>query len=297
MFDAITVGAATLDIFLKSKDYQLRGDELVLAYGGKMNVDELVLQSGGGATNVAVGLARLGLRAAAVIEMGTDVPAKIIIDELKAEGVHLDFMVQEPDEQTAVSALLIGSDGGRSVVTARGAARMLTVDDIPFAKIQAHWLHLSSLGNTELLLAIAKHCHEKRIRLSWNPGNFEIDAMVEGKLHPNEVYPDVLFVNNEEAEKIEKVGNDVTTLAQTVIITAGREGGRYYTRSTGWQSFAPAKTKVVQETGAGDAFAAGVIAAHLHDRPLPAAIEWGTINAASVIQHMGAKTGLKRSLP
>jgi len=301
MFDTISVGSATLDIFLRSAQFQVQenfqGDlpGLCMPYGSKINVDDFALQSGGGGTNTAVSFARLGLRSAVIAEIGTDIPAQLIRQELQQERVDVSLLVQEPDERTAISALLIGKDGDRSAITARGAARLLTVSDMQFSKMISNWMHLSSIGNTELILALAQHCKKQRIRFSWNPGGSELEAMAKGELHPTEVYPSIFFVNQEEADQLVEAGYELESLGSTVVITKAAEGGRYFENDT-WHDFTALPAKMVQATGAGDAFAAGVIAGCLHDRRTSESIEWGKANSASVIQNMGAKTGLRSDL-
>ncbi|MCD8506980.1 carbohydrate kinase family protein [Candidatus Woesebacteria bacterium] len=298
MFDTISIGSATLDVFLKSAQFTVKeesdGEEyLQLLHGSKMNAEDFALQSGGGATNTAVGLSRLGLRSSVIAELGTDLPAKVIIAELQEENVDTSLLIQEPDENTAISALLIDSSGDRSVVTARGAAYMLTPDDLPLAKMKAHWIHISSIGNTEVVKTIAQHCKKHRIRFSWNPGGKELKAIENGSLHLTEIYPDTLFLNEEEAEIIRSAGYDLETGGSRIVITEGERGGQYYEHGT-WNRFDSQPTEIVQATGAGDAFATGVIAATLHDRLSPEAMQWGAKNAASVVRSMGAKTGLLR---
>lgn len=301
MFDTISIGSATLDIFLKSNHFslvedlpQLDGAEgLCLRYGSKLDVDDFMMQSGGGGTNTAVGLARAGLKAAVIAELGQDLPAQVILQELTNEKVDTSMVVQEADEKTAISALLVSGEGGRSIVTARGASKMLTVEDINFAKLKAHWIHISSLGSAELVQAIAAHCKQKRIRFSWNPGGAELQAMIEGQLHPSEIYPTLFVVNDEEAAKLKEAGYEIEGTGSTVIVTTGAEGGRFFEHGR-WQDFKTETVPVVQTTGAGDAFIAGAIAAYLHDRLTKEAVQWGKANAQAVIGQMGAKTGLRR---
>ena len=300
MFDTISIGSATLDVFLKSNEFSVHTDEsgeeyLQLLYGSKMDADDFALQSGGGATNTAVGLARLGLRSSVLAEIGTDLPGKIVVTELEEEGVDTSLLVREADEHTAISALLIDSTGDRSVVTARGAAYMLTESDLPLESLQANWIHISSVGSIGVVQKVAAHCKKKRIRFSWNPGSGELQAFEDGQLHLSEIYPTVLFLNAEEAESIVNAGHDLETGGTTVVITEGKDGGKFYEHGK-WTRFRSVETKMVQATGAGDAFATGVIAAYLHDRLSSEAMRWGAQNSASVVSKMGAKTGLLRTL-
>lgn len=299
MFDTISVGSATLDLFMKSKQFSLvpnvfDGDEgLCLHYGSKLDVDDFFMQSGGGATNTAVGFARLGLRAAVIAEIGKDAAGMVVKQELETAGVDLQFLVQEKSEQTGVSALLIAAEGGRSVVTARGAARMLTPEDIPYAQLMCNWMHLSSIGNLDVVRTLAIHNQRHRQRFSWNPGGAELAWMESGELHPTEVAPTVFCVNAEEMQRLVNAGYERETLGEVVIVTDGSRGGQYFADGK-WTSYAPSPVAALQETGAGDAFITGVAAAFLHDRLVDEAVAWGVANAASVVQHMGAKTGLLR---
>jgi len=172
MLDVVSIGSATLDIFLKSDQFKIdrheQGVYLCEKYEGKIEAQELVMASGGGATNSAVAFARNGFRAAPIIEMGKDPASETILSELEREGLDLSFVIQEIDEVTAVSVVLLRGNpatrsssspnlkvedlgGGGSIVTYRGASRMLTVTDIQFDKLgmtlkPGGWIYLTSVG-------------------------------------------------------------------------------------------------------------------------------------------------------
>lgn len=298
MLDTLSIGSATLDIFLRADSFNTSqrsgSDFLLIEEGSKHDVSEFAMQSGGGATNTAVGWSRLGLRAGVIAELGKDMAADVVLRELEKENVDLSFVVQEKNEQTAVSVLLISADGSRTAITARGAASMLTVGDVDWQKVQAHWLHISSIGNLPVIKRAAQHCRDRRIRFSWNPGGKELKAIEDGSLHVTEIRPNLFYVNEEEAQRVEKAGYKLEQCGEIVIVTNGRHGGRWYEHGR-WFEFSVEKVKVVQETGAGDAFLTGVVAGYLHDRRTVQAIEWGKREAQSVVQSMGAKTGLLRS--
>jgi ribokinase len=192
-----------------------------------------------------------------------------------------------------VSALLIAADGGRSVATGRGAAHMLTIKDLPLERIQTNWVHMSSVGNIEVVRAVGKWCAEHRISLSWNPGGVELAALESGELHLNELPTTVFCVNDEEAAHLTDARYPLESAGKMVVITEGRTGGKYYEYGK-WSTYESAGVQAVQETGAGDAFVTGLVAGLLHDRRLEEAVQWGVKSSASVVQHMGAKTGLLR---
>src|SRR3989338_7140483 len=140
MLDVVTIGSATLDIFFKSDQFKIdksHADGVLLCerYEGKIEAQEVVMTSGGGATNSAVSYARKGLSVAPLIEMGRDPAAEMVLIELAREKVDFSLVIQEKNEKTAVSAILLSGTGGNSIVTYRGASRLLSVSDIPFDKI------------------------------------------------------------------------------------------------------------------------------------------------------------------
>ncbi len=304
MFDVVTIGSAVLDIFLKSSQFHLVSSNgslsLCEAFNEKIDVDDAVISSGGGGTNTAVGLSRLGLKTACISEVGNDFAAKVIEQDLKEEHVDTSFLVREKNEKTAIASLLISNDGARTALVHRGASRMLTVNDIDWEKLHTKWIHLSSIGNIELIQKVFDFCVEHTIELSWNPGNWEIENILTGKLKLNWNAIDVLIVNKEEMSKLS--GIDLSQESEwkkewcfdgpsVCIITDGANGGKYcIDKDCYW--FQSIKTEVVQETGAGDAFATGIVYSLLTGKKINDAVEFGKKEAASVIGHMGAKTGL-----
>src|SRR3989338_4666669 len=184
MLDVVAIGSATLDIFLKSYQFTIdkheNGIYLCEKYEGKIEAQELVMTSGGGATNAAVSYARKGLAVAPIIELGRDPAAEMILLELAREKVDLSLVIQEPDETTAVSVILLSGKGGNSIVTFRGASRQLTASDIPFDKLgmilkPGGWIHLTSVGgDMELVEKVLSWGKEKGRKVYWNPGGQEI---------------------------------------------------------------------------------------------------------------------------
>jgi ribokinase len=306
-YDVVTVGSAVLDIFMKSDKFRLMptdsvpgGIAMCEVYDGKMEVQEVVIASGGGGTNTAVSFAKKELKTAVIAEMGNDPAALVVYKDLEEDGVETRYVVQEQDQTTAVSAILIGEDGGRSVITYRGASAMLTKHDFPFDEIETRWLHISSLGgNIELLKQLLSWAKKKKIRVSLNPGMPEIDQRT--KLLPLLSEVEVLFLNREEAAALfdlklsdQMVWNThaFPMGARVTVVTDGAHGGKVCIGDK--QTFyEPEKvSRVINTTGAGDAFASGYIAALLYGKDYEQAVEWGKRNAKGVLGYIGAKRGL-----
>ena len=108
MFDIITVGSSTIDVFAKSKFSELikiidsKGETDLLAYptGAKILIEELNFTTGGGATNTAVCLARLGNKVSCISKMGTGANSDKVIRHLKREGIDTSLLVRSKKGRT-----------------------------------------------------------------------------------------------------------------------------------------------------------------------------------------------------
>jgi ribokinase len=307
MYDVVTVGSAVLDILVKSRSFKLLrskeiagGVAICEVYGGKMEADEVEISSGGGGTNNAVSFARKGLKTAVVAEMGADLAGKMISAELIKERVDTRFLVVEEGEVTAVSVILISGEGGRSIVTHRGASRMLTHKDIPWEKLKTKWLHISSLGGRLALLEeLCAWAKKNEVKVAVNPGRREIQK--KERLLKSIHNVDVLVMNREEATKLtgtdylneDVFRSDACLLGPKVsVITAGKDGGKVCADGKCTFYKGGAKVKKGSSVGAGDAFGSGFVAALIYEKSLEEAIEWGRKNAESVLGYLSAKKGL-----
>ncbi len=298
-FQCITIGSALVDVFVHSDSFkEQESGELRLegaVVGGKLEIERLFVASGGGASNVAVGLARLGFETACLAETGQDAFSAIVVREMQKENVDTRLLIHEKKEQTGGSVILVSDQGGRTVMVHRGAASQLDPQDIPpYWLSQAGWLHLGNLGGqvetVRKIFSLGKKQTDQRI--SWNPGGADLQLFVNRELAPSELRVDVLFVNKTEWDVVESVQEDLLKQISQIVITDGKRGGDIYLAGKHSYHFPVTEVKAVDETGAGDAFAAGYIGGLLVGKPAQEAVVWGVRNAQSVIQYFGAKKGL-----
>ncbi len=306
-YDVVTIGSAVLDIFMKSDKFKVvqssdipGGIAMCEVYGGKMEVEEVGIVSGGGATNCAVSFARKELHTAVIAEMGNDPQSLLIHRDLEEAQVDTRFLVQEEDETTAVSVVLIADDGGRSIMVHRGAAAMLTKQDVPLSEMETRWVHISSLGgNIDLLTTILKWAKDNKVRVSLNPGLKEIAH--KDKLTKLLSQVEILFINRDEAKNLWGIdyssdelwkSNQALPGAYVTVITDGARGGKVCINQKVSFFEGEKVKKVVDTTGAGDAFASGMVAGVLYGKSYDQAVQWGIKNATSVLKYIGAKKGL-----
>lgn len=313
MYDVICVGSALLDVFVRSDKFTkisngefAGGVGLCEEYGGKVEVEEMVMVSGGGGTNVAVSLARKGLKTALIAEVGRDLVAGAIKQELVGEDIDLMLMREVEGEVTGMSVILVASDGGRSALIARGAAKMLTTEDVAWDKLETKWLYVSSLGGEWWLMqSLIGHARDHSLKIAVNPGRAEIEKIKAQGYGTSQVQAlwsgvEVLLLNREEAYELYGVdllaeerwrGGLEPGGPKVLVVTDGKRGGRVYQGSESFD-FTALEVKTVEETGAGDAFGSGLVAALIWGKEIREAVEWGRRQAAAVVRFMGAKRGL-----
>lgn len=299
MHDIITIGSALVDIFIKSHQFVLKpmgkGTLICQVYGEKIDVDGFKVVSGGGGSNTAVGFARAGFSVATVTETGKDAFAQVILNEFHTECVSTNYIAQEKREETGGSVILIGEDGGRTVMVHRGASSLLDPHDIPMRAVKlANWIHLSSIsGRLSTIEKIVAGLEEGHTSCSWNPGAAELDLINAKKLKADTIPCQIMIVNLEEWKKIRMHQQAFKAVVPEIIVTDGQRGGKLYLKNVRRpHNYSSSGVRTVDATGAGDAFGVGYVSARLKGLAPLEALEWGIANAGSVVSQLGAKGGL-----
>lgn len=300
MHDVISIGAATVDIFVKSDSVIDDGKYQKFPSSSKNEISSSLICSGGGATNSAVTFSRLGLKTAPVSLFGSDYISNYILDDLKKDEISGSFLIRPKLEKTDFSVIFVDKSGGRSVFTNRGISS-LNVKDIPWSKItKTKWIYVTSLeGNLDLLETIIGFATENNIKIAVNPGNREISH--SKRLLTLLKHCHYLLLNRTESENLSGYSTKngsfwkfYSTLCPVVAITNGREGAHILT--TDEHLFSPIlNIKPVDETGAGDAFGSASLSAMIFGHNLQTSLEWGIKNSASVVSKLGAKPGILSS--
>ena len=312
-YDVITIGGATLDIFLDiheaSQHCRVLKDEsgewVCFRKGEKVPLDTLNFDVGGNAANVAVGLSRLGIKTATHIHYGDDEISQKIINVLQKEGVGIEFAIEDKNQTSPISIII--NAGGDRTIFAHHIVRNHTLPQLTTPK----WIYLTSVGERweDLYRQVVEFAKQNNVKLAFNPGSHQMEAGVDSFLAEDQT-AHALFVNKEEGSKIaygishmaNGEGKDIKELLvqlqsmgpKIVSVTDGPNGS-YAIDETGAMYHLDAfPATVIERTGAGDSYAAGFLAALIHGQPVSEAMRWGAINAASVIATTGAEKGLLR---
>ncbi len=304
MYDVITVGSATVDVFAEtefSKLIKLKGKEDFIAYptGSKILVKELILTSGGGGTNTAVSLSRLGHKVAFLGKTGSKENSKRVIDELKKEKVDASLVVRSKKGRTGYSIILDSLKHDRTILTFRGSNSDLKYNEINFKKLKTKWFYLSSMmkESFKTLEKLASYAQKNNIKIMFNISSY---LAKKGTRYLKNILKkiNILVLNKEEAcllvgkTKIEKLLKKLHKLGPEIVgITDGKHG-IYIFHNNYIYSGKPHNIKVVETTGAGDAFASSFLCGMIKKNDVEFAMKLGMTNSESVITHHGAKNKL-----
>lgn len=305
-FDLITIGDSTIDTIIKIHDATVECDinheecKICVAYGQKIPVDTIHHSVAGGAANVSVGSSRLGLKTAIYTNLGGDDGGHLIKKTFEHEGIFDDYVVLDSQKSSNLSVVL----------TFQGERTIFVYHQDWFYHLpnlaQTSWLYFGSLAesftSSNIIDEICHYLEKSKAKLIFAPGTYLLKADIKRfprlleKCH-------ILFVNLQESKKIlgieqiEKIeaGDLLSKMLllgpKIVVITDGEEGSY---ASDGTQNLKAGifSTKLIEKTGAGDAYVAGFVAALFYNKSLSDAMAWGTINASHVISQIGAINGL-----
>jgi ribokinase len=309
-YDVISVGNATIDIFLTihdtNKHFRINEPtgELCVKHGDKILIDDAKFLLGGNACNVAIGLQRLGLKTAIATEIGQDEFSEKIVNGLKREGIDDDLILRAANE-TSPFSLILNYKKERTIFTEDTEKE----HNFNFSDCSTEWIYLTSLSK-KWMDAYAKtleFAKKTGARIAFNPGTAQIDA---GESHISRILEstEILIVNKEEAEKIlslksqdsseekkemEILIKGLMEFGPKIAVVTDGPNGAYCLGSDGRTYYQEAKgEEVLERTGAGDSFSTGFLAAIINNKDVKEAMLWGAKNAAAVITKIGAQAGL-----
>lgn len=294
--DVLCVGSATLDQFLTIEQPLSK-----IKLGDKVLVKSLETHSGGGATNSAAALSKLGLKVKVLTKLGADHAAEFILKELKEYRIK-NLCRHHSHKQTDQSVILHSiKEKDRIILVHKGASEDLSGEDFSKLFLRVKWIYLASLLGKSFQTAqeIAVYAQKKRISLLFN---LSLYLAQKGKKVLKSILDasTLLVLNLEEAQALLKTKstNSKELLRnlnhcgpQTVVITNAEK--RLYALDGNKFYFAqPPKVKIVHTAGAGDAFTSGLLAGMIKGYAFEDALRMGLVNAGAVIQGIGTKNHL-----
>jgi len=272
MTDLVVVGMAYFEVFVPPHVRPAPGEELF--------VDGIELALGG-ALNTATVAAALGLDVTLCVPMGEGIVDHAVAALAKSLGITL-LPLDAPDDP-AIS--LVFSDArDRAFVS---AARLDVLADVQRLPPSA-WIHVPGLEEASRLESPLARARQEGARISvsasWSPRQLALLGGRTGQAW------DLLVLNDKEAlaafGDVAAAPQHLAQAAHSVLVTVGDKG------AFGVLDGVPVRTPaipvdMVDATGAGDAFCAGVLAGLLRGMPAAAVVQTGTRAAARILNQAG----------
>ncbi len=302
MYDVITVGSGTIDCFMDTGSRlfkNVKGGSVKVPFGSKILVENLEINTGGGGTNTAVSLSRLGLKVAWLGKIGSGSNSRRILEQMKREKIDTSLVCRAKGSRTGFSVILDAKGHDRTILAFKGSNDDLSWNEVKKSKIRAKWLYCSSMvgKSFKTLEKIVAFARKNNIKVAFNPSSY-LAKRGAGYLKKMIKNTNLLVMNDEEAGYLTKTRNirkSLKNLAklgpEIVVITQGKRGCHAYDGKKTY-SIKPHNIKVIEATGAGDSFASAFLAGMMKKNDIKFALKLGLANAESVITRYGTKNKL-----
>ncbi len=301
MDKVIVFGNVTLDVICQTVDDVPRYESV--------SFDHVVLSPGGCASNVAIGLGALGVPTLLICKTGDDPAADILFNKWKQFHLDLSYVKREKDVHTAVSIGLVDHNAQPRFIHTPGANGRLSLADLDFNIFSQGNIGLFHIGGffvipglldeqlPQALEQIRKHgvstsldvVNSKRY---WKPEYLfasmpQLDYFLCNRIEANKL------TGEDDIQKCAEIFRNAG--ARNVIIKLGGDGC-YVHGETFIGSVPSEKVTVVDTTGAGDAFAAGMLANLAQGATIYEACIKGNESGAKVVQELGTITYWEKHL-
>ncbi len=326
MYDVITIGSATMDVFVECEDANIvsvfskskKSEFMSYPYGAKVEISDFASNVGGGGVNTAVNFANLGLNTSAIFKIGDDIYSAGVLESFEGKNVDLSNKIQDKSESTGFSIILVSFQGDRTVLAHRGANAHIKKSDINFEAIkQSKLLYIAPLNgdSNKVLDDIVKFAHDNNVSVCFNAGTTSIKRGFN-YLKTILATAQIVVMNKEEASMAtqiqvrpdtrevkyseELIHPDIKEMFQKlkvndyqiIVITDGGNGAYAYDGEKYY--YCPVfDGPVVSTLGAGDAFASTFCAALGRTQiDIGKSLMMASVNSAGVVSEFGAAKGL-----
>lgn len=311
-FDVTAIGNAIVDILAQAEDALLVQHNLTK--GAMSLIDAADAErlygimgpgrevSGGSAGNTAAGVAALGGRVAYIGKVAADQLGEVFTHDLRATGVTYDTSPLVQGLSTARCLIFVTPDAQRTMQTFLGATTQLGPEDLNMDYITSSkvvylegYLWDQPRAKKAMRDAAIK-AHDAGVKVSLTLSDaFCVGRFRDEFLELVEHHVDILFANEHEilslyqVETFDEAARQVRAHVEIAALTRSEKGSVVVRGDEAHVIKAEQDVKVVDTTGAGDAYAAGFLYAFTQGRDLATCARLGGVMAAEVISHYGAR--------
>jgi ribokinase len=292
----VVLGDVMLDVVTVLSDEPAHGSD---------TASRISLRPGGSAANVAAWLAAGGTATTYVGRVGDDETGRQAVEALRGVGVDLRVSI-DPARPTGTCVVLVHPDGERTMFPEVGANAALSVRDVDeaLADVPAFWhLHVSGYallsGAQQAALHAVATARERGASTSVTCASAApLRRVGAGTFVGLTRDIQVIFANAEEAELLTGHADPVAAAAGLTntyphaVVTCGSGGAVYRTPGFPHVHSPAHPVEAIDSTGAGDAFAAGFLAAWLSGSAPAAALSAGHQRAARAVTELGGRPSI-----
>jgi sugar/nucleoside kinase (ribokinase family) len=311
-FDVLALGNAIVDVIAQADDpfleregiakgsMRLISAEEAAALYAKMGPGREV--SGGSAANSCAGIAALGGRVAFIGRVSDDQLGAVFAHDIRAAGVDFRTPPATGGRPTGQCLILVSPDGQRTMNTYLGSCQELDADDVDEERVRAAavtylegylWDPEAPIRACRKAIEIAKAAG-RTVAMTLSDV-FCVEGHREDFLGLMAGPVDLVFANENEAKALFKTDDAEAAIAamakaaRLAVVTRSEKGAVVLDGAARHAVPAAPVARVLDTTGAGDLFAAGFLAGYTKGRPLAECAVMGTVAAAEVIEHFGAR--------
>lgn len=294
--DVVCVGAAVVDLFSPTLDHLPVSGEAIF-------VDDLPLFVGGGAANTAIGLAKLGLNVGLVTRLGHDIFAEYIIQYVSRYGVDVTRVTRSASLPSSRSIALPVKGEDRRTIHSLGANVEFGPKDIDLEYIRsARAVFLGAVGEGMDLdtLGSVLRCAREVKALTFL--NISMAAKATGltlaRLEPLIRDSGVLILSKDEgafltrSDSMTGQADKLLSCGATLVVITDSRNGTLAVSHDRTLRVGTYTVDSVDQTGAGDAFNAGLVAAALDGKDLIEQLAWASAMGARATTRVGCHDGL-----
>jgi len=301
-FDCVLCGSCVVDILVRPVplDSPIGGGKLLAA-------EPIEVTTGGIVSNTGVALARLGMKVAAFTYVGRDEWAAVIRKKYQAEGLDTDRLIAHPTDATSTTAVLIDPSGERSFLHCVGAPKLM--DKALFLQNMDLFARcrMAVVGYYSLMPNLEGDLPEIFAAIRQTGCRTALDAAGEGGgLQPlDRILPQLDVYVPSRAEATHQTGlTDPQKILETfrscgapglLGVKLGVQGALLSPAPGEYLEVAsvPPPGPVVDTTGAGDCFYAGLLTGLLHGMQVADAGRLAAATGACCVSGLGATAGLR----
>ncbi len=299
----VVLGDFAWDVMIRTNTNLLTGGD---TYG------EVMLTPGGSGANVAVWAQRCGLPTGFIGKIGRDRMGELAEEDLASEGLR-SWLVHSEQQLTSSVAVFVDDTGERSMVSGQGADHFLLPSELPRDVIEkAGHLHLTAWSfftdpPRGAAREAARIAREAGVPVSLDPGSFQLiqEVGVEKFLgFTTDLEVAVLMPNYEEGNVLsgetepESIAARLAELYPTAIIMLKLDAHGALVHQDGVsQRVPPSPGRLLDATGAGDAFAGAFLSRFLRGHDAVESAAFATEVSAWVIERLGARPKLDGNRP